>query len=234
MGELVRYERRDAVSTLAMDDGRLNLQSAAMLGALNAALDRAQADGTAVVLAGREGVFSAGFDLNTFERGGADLLRMLTLGARITHRLLSFPAPVVVACTGHAIAMGAFLVLSGDVRLGVEDAPCKIQVNEVAIGLTVPRFATEVCRQRLAPAHFSRAVITAAPYDARQAAAAGFLDELVPGGELMAAAQDTAAALARLPREHHAATKLRAREGALAALAGAIEGDIADWKARIG
>ena len=234
MSELVRSERRDAVSTLVMDDGRMNVQSAAMLEALGAALDRAQADGTVVVLTGREGVFSAGFDLAVFQKGTkAEQVRMLTLGARITERLLSFPAPVVVACNGHAIAMGAFLVLSADIRLGVSDLPCKIMTNEVAIGLTVPRFATEVCRQRLAPSWFNRALITAEPYDAAKAATAGFLDELVPAADLAAKAHETALALSKLSREHHTATKLRARAPALAALRRAIEEDIAEWNARM-
>ena len=235
MNPIVTYERRDAVSTLRMDDGKMNLQSAAMLEALGTALDRAQADGTVVVLAGREGIFSAGFDLAVFQKGTKEeKVRMLTLGARITERLLAFPAPVVAACTGHAVAMGAFLVLSADIRLGVSNAPCKIAVNEVAIGLTVPRFATDVCRQRLAPAHFNRALITAAPYDPQQALEAGFLDQLVPAAELATKAHDTALALSKLSREHHVATKLRARAPALAALARAIEEDTADWNARVG
>ena len=216
-----------------MDDGRMNVLSVAMLEGLNAALDRAQVDGTAVLLAGRQGVFSAGFDLAVFKRGKAEQVRMLTLGARTAERLLAFPAPVVVACGGHAIAMGTFLVLSGDLRLGVSDGPCKIAVNEVAIGLTVPRFAVEVCRQRLAPAHFSRALLTAAPYDARKAAEAGFLDELIPAADLLPTARETALALSKLPREHYVATKLRAREPTLSALRRASEADIEDWSHRI-
>jgi enoyl-CoA hydratase len=232
--DLVGYERRGPVSTLTMDDGKMNLQSIAMLEALGAALDRAQGDGTVVVLAGREGVFSAGFDLAVFKRGGDEQLRMLTLGARMTARLLSFPAPVVAACGGHAIAMGAFLLLSADVRFGVSNKPFKVAVNEVAIGLTLPRFATEVCRQRLAPAHFSRAPLTASAYDPQQAKEAGFLDELVPAAELLPAAQRAAEALAGLERKSHAATKLRVREQALAALRRAIDEDVADWSNRAG
>ena len=235
MDPLVTCRRSETVSTLVMDDGRMNVQSVAMLEALGAALDRAQADGTVVVLAGREGVFSAGFDLTVFQQGTREeKVRMLTLGARLTERLLSFPAPVVAACTGHAIAMGAFLVLSADIRFGVSDAPCKIATNEVAIGLTVPRFATEVCRQRLAPSYFNRALLTAEPYDAAKAVTAGFLDELVPAAELAAQAHKTALALSKLSREHHVATKLRARAPALAALRRAIEEDIAEWNARMG
>lgn len=234
MSELVSYERRDNISALVMDDGKMNVLSVAMFDALNAALDRAQADGTVVLLAGREGVFSAGFDLAVFKREKPEQIRMLTAGARIAERLLAFPAPVVVACTGHAIAMGAFLVLSTDVRLGVLNGPFKISVNEVAIGLTVPRFAIEVCRQRLAPAYFNRAVITAESYDPQKAAEAGFLDNLVPTAGLLGTARETALALAKLDRKSYVATKLRVRSRALGALRHAIEADIHDWESRPG
>ena len=211
MSELVRYERIDAVSVVTMDDGKVNALSEAMFLALNAALDRAQADATVVLLTGRPKLFSAGFDLAVFKRGKAEQVAMLSAGARMTERLLSFPAPVVAAAGGHAIAMGAFLLLSADVRFGVSNSATLIQANEVEIGMTVPRFATEVCRQRLAPAHFNRVVITAEPYSPQRAVEAGFLDELVPADQLLSAARAKAAALAKLVRENHVATKLRAR-----------------------
>ena len=85
---------------------------------------------------------------------------MLRAGFELAERMLSFPMPVVIACTGHAVAMGVFLVLSGDYRIGVAGR-YKITANEVAIGLTLPRAAIEICRQRLTPAHFSRATVLA-------------------------------------------------------------------------
>ena len=233
MSELVRYSRSEAVSTIVMDDGKMNVMSPQMLQALNSALDRAQADKTVVLLTGRENVWSAGFDLTVFKQGKARQIEMLRGGAETAERLLSFPAPVLAACGGHAIAMGAFLLLSADVRIGVSNGSSKICVNEVQIGMTVPRFATEVCRQRLAPAHFNRAVLTAEPYDPQKAVEAGFLDYLVPATELMSAAGAKAEMLSKLVRESHVATKLRARDGTLKALRRAIEADIADWESRL-
>lgn len=233
MSERVRYERQAAISTLVMDDGKANAMSSAMLAALNAALDRAQADRTVVVLTGREQVFSAGFDLATLKRGGADAREMLVAGARIARRLLAHPAPVVVAINGHAVAMGAFLALGADLRMAAGDVALKITANEVAIGLTLPRFATEILRHRLTPAHFDRAAVTAHSYDAVSACAAGWIDEVVPAAQLSAAAAAAAQALAALDRGAHAATKLRVREPLLAALDRAIEADLADWNTRL-
>ena len=85
-------------------EGRVAVQ---MMQALNSALDRAEADRAVVVLTGRERMFCGGFDLGVFKRERSELLRMLEDGARLSERLLSFPTPVVIACTGHALAMGS-------------------------------------------------------------------------------------------------------------------------------
>src|SRR5262249_35287160 len=155
---LVDYRLDGSIATLTLDDGKLNVLSPAMLAEVNGALDRAAADRAAVLLTGREGVFSAGFALRVPSGPGAAAREMFLDGFRLAERILSFPAPVVIACPGHAIAMGAFLLLSADYRIGVA-GPHKIGANEVAIGLIMPFFGVEICRQRLAPAHFHRAVI---------------------------------------------------------------------------
>ncbi len=150
---------------------------------------------------------------------------MLTLGATLAERVLSFPTPVVVACTGHAVAAGAFLPLAADARIGV-DGPFKIGLSEVKIGLTVPWFAIELARQRLQPAHFDRTVVNATMYSPSEAVAAGFLDAVVPAEDLQAVSHQAAAQLADLDLGAHAATKLRARAGALQALRSAIETEL--------
>ena len=227
----VSYEFSDGIATLTMDDGKANAMSVAMLRALNDALDRAQADGAAVLLTGRAGMFSGGFDLAVFKRGPDELYRMLEAGARITERLLSYPKPVVAACSGHAVAMGLFLLLSTDVRIGV-DSGARLQANEVQIGLTLPHFAIEVCRQRLTPAHLNLVAATAAPYTPEQALAAGLLDELVPAASLAAVARERTAKLLTLNPEAFTATKLRLRAESLTALRTAIDADLADWSQR--
>lgn len=232
MTSLLHYSSDGLISTITLDDGKANALSVEMLTQLNAALDRAESDKCAVLITGREGMFSGGFDLAVFRSDREQVFRMLKAGAEITERLLSFPAPVVGACTGHAIAMGAFLLLSTDVRIGVKGGSFKIAVNEVQIGMTLPRFAIEVCRQRLTPAAFNRALITAEPHDHERALEAGFLDYLVPAAEFHEAARARTLALTKLVREAYIATKRRVREQTLTTLRKAIELDIADWQAR--
>jgi enoyl-CoA hydratase len=224
MSSPASYQLKDSVATITMDDGKVNVMSVAMLSALNAALDKALEDRAVVVLTGRSGTFSAGFDLKTLTAGGPDAQKMVTMGFELAHRMLSFPTPIIVACNGHAIAMGVFLVLAADYRLGA-DGPFKIGANEVAIGITMPHFGVEICRQRLAPAHFNRAVIFSEMYAPTDAVPAGFLDRVVPAAELQNEAQKLAAGLTKLNMTAHAASKLRLRDQSLKAIRAAIDAD---------
>lgn len=214
-----------------MDDGKVNVLSLPMIAELNAALDRAASADGAVLLSGRDGVFSAGFDLPVLRAGGAEAASMLRAGFELAERLLSFPRPVVVACTGHAVAMGVFLLLSADYRVGAA-GQYKITTNEVAIGLTLPRAAVEILRQRLTPAHLVRAATLAEPFSPAGAVEAGFLDQVVEAGQLADVARGVAGAMAGLDMAAHAATKLRVRQQTLDALRAAIDADQAEFRQR--
>ena len=236
MGTLVNYHLAGSVATITMDDGKANVLSPTMLAALNAALDRAEADaaaaargaagpaaGCAVLLAGRPGIFSGGFDLSVIRDGGPAVGQMVTAGFELAARILAFPLPVVIACTGHAVAMGAFLLLAGDYRVGAA-GPFRITANEVAIGLQVPPPALELCRQRLTPAAYSRAVILADVFAPADAVSAGFLDELAPAADPVEPARAVAARLSALDRAAHAAAKLNVRGAAVAAIRESLAG----------
>jgi enoyl-CoA hydratase len=130
-----------------------------------------------------------------------------------------------VACNGHAVAAGSFPLLAADLRIGTQGR-FRIGLNEVKIGLTVPWFAIELARQRMQPAAFSRTVVNATMYRLEEAVSAGFLDRTVEAGELQTTSLDGAAELAELNVAAHAATKLRARASALAAVRSAIETEL--------
>jgi enoyl-CoA hydratase len=224
VSELVSFQVTDGVATIAMDDGKANALSLPMLAALDKALDRAQSEDAIVVLTGRPGIFSGGFDLKVLGGGGPDAGLMLEQGFLLALRLLEHPDPVVIACNGHAVAMGSFLLLSADYRIGVEGRH-RVVANEVAIGLTMPRAAIEICRQRLAPAHFNRAVILAEAYTPSDAVAAGFLDRVVPEADLLPVASSMAEDFAGLDRHAHATTKSLARSAAIEAIRGGLAAD---------
>jgi enoyl-CoA hydratase len=214
-----------------MDDGKANVLSSAMLAELNAALDRALAHDSVVVLTGRPGIFSAGFDLTVLQRGGSEAAAMVLAGFATAERLLSFPTPVVAACGGHAVAMGVFLLLAADYRIGTQGV-FTIAANEVAIGLAMPRAAVEIMRQRVTPSCFHRAVALAEAFDPDTAVQAGLLDRVVHRDELLAVAHDMAHTFGELDLPAHQTSKLRARASALSALRVAILADAAELHGR--
>jgi enoyl-CoA hydratase len=225
MTERTKLAIEDGVAWLALDDAKVNALSAEMIGAIGAALDEAEKAGAVVVLSGRPGVFSAGFDLRTFERGPAAGVAMVRAGAELVLRLLAFPRPVLTVCTGHAYPAGAFLMLAADSRLGAA-GPWRIGMNEVAIGLTVPKFAVELARHRLAPPGFAR-IPSAAMFAPEEALRLGYLDRVVPEAELAAAARAEAERLRALDPPSFAATKARINAWVLAAVRAALDEELA-------
>jgi enoyl-CoA hydratase len=207
---VIDYSLRDGVATIRMDDGKRNALSPEVFKELYAAFDRARSDDAAVILTGRESVFSAGFDLKVMKRGGANALRMLRAGYGLPARVLSHPRPVVVACNGHVMAMGAFLMLSADYVIGSR-GDFKIAANEVAIGLTMPRVAAAMLQHRLTPAAYQRAVTLSDFFDVDAALQAGFFDELTDPQDLMARAETRMGEFKQLDKAAHAASKLRIR-----------------------
>ena len=206
----VSYELDGSVAVIRIDDGKANAISHEVVDALHEALDRAEAEARAVVILGREGRFSAGFHLPTMTAGTTEMRGLVGAGAELLLRLYLLPRPVVVACTGHALAAGALILLVGDVRVGA-DGDHKIGLNEVAIGMQLPIFAVELARDRLLPTAFTAATMGAEIYDPAGAAAVGYLDRVVPAEDLLAAATAEAARLAELRTGAFAETKVRAR-----------------------
>lgn len=232
----VTYARTESVATITLDDGKVNVLSPAMQTSINEALDTAQQDVEqagvqAIVLAGNSRVFSGGFDLSVFSSGDARAaLGMLSGGFELAVRCLTFPVPVIMAATGPAIAMGSFLLLSGDHRVGSPKSRC--QANEVSIGMVLPIAAIEIMRMRLTRAAFQRGVSMAATFAGEAAVAGGWLDEIVEPDAVLARAGEVAAeAAATLHPSAHLASKLKARESALAAIRAGIDGLAAEFAA---
>ena len=219
------YSRTDLVSTVAMDDGKVNVFSIGMLRSLHEAFDLAEQDGTVVLVKGRPGCFTAGFDLQALSGPPEDVLTLLRLGASLAERILTFPAPVAVACTGHAFPAGAFLLMAADVRLGAA-GPFRLGLNEVRIGLTLPWFAVVLARHRLTPAHFDHAAVTGDMFSPETAREAGLLDVVVSAADLDQAARAVAEDLASLDRRAHLTTKQRVRRPVLEELRAAIEAEL--------
>ena len=214
MNNHVHYSLKDNIATIRIDDGKRNALSPAVLRELYQALDQAESDRAAIILTGRESVFSAGFDLKVMKRGGFEAINMLRLGYSLPARILRYPYPVVVACNGHSLAMGVFMMLSADYVIGSR-GDFKIAANEVAIGMTMPRVAAAMLRHRLVPAAFQRAVTLAQYFDPESALKAGFFDELVDPDALMARAAALVSDAMKLDPRAHVESKRRIRKALL-------------------
>ena len=208
--DFVQYDLQDGIATIRIDDGKRNALAPEVLREIYAAFDRAEADKAIVILTGREDVFSAGFDLKVMKKGGMRAIGMLRSGYGLPARVLRYPYPVIVACNGHSLAMGVFLMLSADYIIGCR-GDFKISANEVAIGMTMPRVAAAVLRNRLQPAAFQRAVTVAQYFDPDTALDAGFFDELVYANELSERANQKANEFRELDDVAHRISKRRIR-----------------------
>lgn len=207
---MLTIEQHQDIALLRADDGKANAVSEAFSAAVNEGLDAAERDARVVVLTGRPGRFSAGFDLNVVRAGGAPAAAMRTAGARLLARLFMHPQPVVIACSGHALAAGALLLLTGDTRLGVR-GDFKIGLNETAIGLALPDWAVSLARARLPVDALTHSVIQARVHDPDGAVEAGFLDETVEPAQLLDAALIRAGELAQIAGEAYGTIKQRVR-----------------------
>ncbi|HJN52466.1 MAG: crotonase/enoyl-CoA hydratase family protein [Pseudomonadales bacterium] len=205
---IVNYEQQGDVAIVTMDDGKANAMNPDMAEAINSALDKAEASAKAVVITGRPGVFSGGFDLKIIRSGDPAAAQQMRLaGTRVLMRIYGFPKPIIMAALGHSLALGGFLLLTGDYRIGAS-GDFTIGLNEVAIGMTLPPFAMMLATARIDNRHLSNAAINANMYNPDQAIAAGFLDEVVAPDEVVARAVEKASAMAELDGAAFAQTKL--------------------------
>ncbi|WP_097302631.1 crotonase/enoyl-CoA hydratase family protein [Pseudomonas chlororaphis] len=221
MSELISYHLEDGIATLTLSNGKVNAISPDVIAAFNAALDRAVSDRAVVIITGQPGILSGGYDLKVMTAGPKEAVSLVTSGSTLARRLLSHPFPVIVACPGHAVAKGAFLLLSADYRIGVE-GPFSIGLNEVQIGMTMHHAGIELARDRLRKSALHRSVINGEMFDPQGAVDAGFLDKVVSAEELQGAALAAAHQLKKINMTAHKNTKLKVRKALLEALDNAI------------
>lgn len=218
----MNYALNNNIVTLTIDDGKANVVGHDFLDKINAGLDRAEAEQAgAVILKGREGIFSGGFDLGEFKKSPEDGMAMVGRGFELLVRLYGFPLPLVAACTGHGIAMGAFIIMACDSRVGTRGA-FKMSLPETAIGMELPPILVELTASRISRRHMTRVALQSEVYNPEEAVDAGFVDEVVDGGELDARTMAIAEKLAGLPQGQYAANKLSVRAHTLKAMKDSI------------
>lgn len=218
----IDYQLEGPVAVLNFDDGKANTFSPRTILALNDALDRAELEARSILWLGRPGRFSAGFDLSVIKQGGHAMTDLVAAGAALALRIYQSPIPLTIGATGHALAMGAIMLMAADHRVGVT-GNFKIGLNEVAIGMVLPEFGLEFARARLSKRHLSRAVINAQIYSPEEATEAGYLDRVVSESALRDTGVESATRLASLDLKAYKATKLALRRETIQRLRAAID-----------
>ncbi len=225
MEQLVSSKLEDGVATITMDDGKANALSTAMWEQLGAAFDEAQEAGAIVILTGRKGVFSGGFDLKEMAQGPEQAIQLTARGSKMARRILSFPTPVIGVASGHCIAMGAFLMLACDYRIALA-GDFKVGLNETMIGMTMHRFGIELARYRLPLNYFNRCVINAEIFSAEDGVNAGFYDCAVAPEQLQARVDQATSTFGQLNMSAFNGTKNKSRKDVLELLDRCIEADL--------
>ena len=205
--QLATLTKEGDVSIITLDDGKANVFSNAMSSTLNQLLDEVPNDKGALLITGRQGLLSGGFDLKTMTGGEAkDIIEMTVNGFKLLARIYGFSRPVVVAASGHAIALGAFLLCCADYRVGAK-GKYLVQANEHRNNMSIPIPILEISKSRISKRHWHRAILNAEAYPIDQSVEAGYLDEVVDEGDLMKRAMEVATDLATLGHPHYQMTK---------------------------
>jgi enoyl-CoA hydratase len=221
MNEFVTYQSEENYAIITINNGKANAISHEVIAGLNLSLDKAEQENKIVILTGTAGIFSGGFDLKVMTKSPESAIELVTKGSKLSLRMLSYPKPIILACNGHAIAKGAFLLLSVDYRIGIE-GDFKIGLNEVLIGMTMHNAGIAIAKARLSEVYMNRSVVNAEIFNPKDAIKAGFLDMIVPESHLMPTAIKVAQMFSKLNKKAHAETKLKVRQQHLADLENAI------------
>jgi len=199
----------EGVMVTTVDDGKVNALSFELMDGLRSAIASASEQGRPLVITGRDGCLSAGFDLAVVNSGEVDRITALFAdGAALYGAMVAAPIPVIVSCTGHALAGGALLLLSADYRIG-RNGTYRLGLNETRIGLALPNFAVSLATHRLERRFLTAATMFAEVVPPARAVDMGYLDESVD--DPLPRACSLAQELASLPQDAFATTKRRIR-----------------------
>ena len=220
---IATLSKENDISIIKLDDGKANAFSYDMLSQVNELLTKVPRDSGALVITGREGLFSGGFDLKTLATGDMEkITKMVQLGYRLLLELFSFDRPIVAAVSGHSIALGLFVTCSADYRIAI-DGKYVCQANEVRNNMDIPTQIMEIIRARVNKKYFYSAVYHSDAYSVQDSIEVGYIDEVVSEDQFMKRVMEKAKELATLPHPFYANTKKTAQDDVRQKIADAID-----------
>lgn len=214
----------DGIVVLTLDRPRANAFDPALVTGLFRAV-RASAQAPALVLASSQKLFSAGWDLPIVRALPRDQMTAFVGGfCGLVRELFTFPAPVVAALPGHAIAGGLIIAATADERIASEGKG-ELGLSEVALGVPIPRACYEIFRHVLGDRGAERLAAAGDNVTVARAYEIGLVDRIVPAEGARTAAIERARELAGRSLDAYAEIKRRAREDAVFRFDRAFEGD---------
>ena len=205
--KIATLTNKDDISIITLDDGKANVFSPKMIQDVNECLDKVPTESGALIITGRDGMFSAGFDLKIISSGDMQATMDMSLsGFKLLSRIFSFPRPILAACSGHGIALGTFLLCCCDYRIGVK-GDYMIGANEMRTNMVIPIPILELISHRVTASHKYRAILGAEMYSIQDGVEAGLIDEIVDSKDLMEVAMLKAKDLASMVHPSYTLTK---------------------------
>jgi enoyl-CoA hydratase len=202
----MEFSLKNDIAYISIDDGKANIVNHQFVDSMTELLERARKQASVAVLQARPGMFSAGFDLKELQKGPREAEALVSRGMALLTQIYAHPQPLVAACDGHAIGMGAFLLLASDIRVG-STGKYNITLPETAIGMPFNPVLMTLIKDRLSSRHQTIAVLQSKPHSAEEALAAGFLDRVTDQDSLLDECQAQAENLSQLPGEIFAVNK---------------------------
>lgn len=218
----MKYELLEGdIAKISIDNGKANAISFELAQEFIAHLERAETQSKGVLITGHVGIFSAGFDLKVMASGPQAAIKMVSQGMLLLEKIYSYPHPVVIACEGHAMGMGVFLLLASDYRIGAV-GKFVLKLPETAIDLPFNTTLKILAKTHISALHHSRAIIQSQGYSPSQAASIGMLDEAVDADQVQEKALAKLAELCALPSKRYTENKLFVRSKEIQEIYGSL------------
>ena len=197
--ETIRYAAADGVATVTLDrHDVLNAMNEPMRRELTECFTRLAVDDAVrvVVLAGAgERAFSAGADIREFVQPPVPV-RFREERKRVDFRAVMdrCPQPMIAAIRGYALGGGLELALACDIRIAAEDA--QLGLTEISLAIIPGGGGTQRLPRLVGRGKALEMILTGARIGGPEALRIGLVERVVPPGEVLAAAQELARALA--------------------------------------
>ena len=219
MSQLVRYEVRDSVAVITIDNPPVNALSAGVPEGISDAVERAgqDTDVVAIVLIGAGTTFIAGADINIFNElktPEQSIERSREVHARLK-KLEDVAKPLVAAIHGHALGGGLEFAMACHFRVAVPTA--RVGQPEVQLGIIPGAGGTQRLPRLCGPALALEMCTVGKPVAAAPAQQAGIIDAVIDGDLL-----DGAIAFAKARAAANERSRVRDREDKIVDLAAGL------------